>query len=240
MAAGTGIRAPGCKRAGPCAHRVQAMGDEAMAMSDATQYRESSLIGDDNFQVGRDGTVWRWLKRGPRRLHFYGEGQQGEWRQLKPMKSHGARHLPRVAIHSKKTIRCFSIARLVLDAFGVPRPICCEEFFKDGDRHNACLSNLAWAPRGTRHIGRKGGSLKGDQTSWSVLREEGVIEARELYRSGWSLLDLAQEMGMSRAAMYSALVGRNWKHVPNPIRAHEIHHKVLSNTVREGTTGGLT
>ena len=61
-------------------------------------------------------------------------------------------------------------------------------------------------PNGSRHATAK-------------LTEKDVREARRLSRRGVSSPTLARRYGMSHAGMLSALIGRNWKHVPNPVES---------------------
>jgi hypothetical protein len=54
----------------------------------------------------------------------------------------------------------------------------------------------------------------GESSGTSKLTDAAVAEARRRYRAGETGLALAAEYGVTQAAMWFALCGRTWKHVP--------------------------
>ncbi|MFI5460426.1 MAG: hypothetical protein ACHRXM_33840 [Isosphaerales bacterium] len=180
-------------------------------MNPAVEYRRCPRLESDRHLVGKDGTLWE--KRA-----------SGKWVQKKTSKEKVCRTL-----YVYVAYRRFSLASLVLEAFGIPQPPKSETFYKDGDRSNCALSNLAWAPKGTNSVGVRPSSdkgrfvaghtsvLKGSDNPNAVLTKDLVAEARMLYRSGWGISELAREVGVSAMTMVDALRGRTWKDVPNPV-----------------------
>lgn len=87
-----------------------------------------------------------------------------------------------------------------------------------------------WLHTRGHHIGR-------------ILDEEKVAEARRLKGEGWSMPDLCERFGVKRIAMYNAITGRTWKHVPtegempSPVRDSEWLFPNLNPTQRRRVEG---
>ena len=189
-------------------------------MNPAVEYRSLNdwLNCDHPYVIGKDGSIWsksNYVKYRPMKVHLSGKGK-------------GA--VVSLVIGGRNTNRM--VAPLVLRAFGDPRPIGCEVFYRDGNGLNCAFSNLVWAPKGTCTLGRpsKGSTTifyartfhnnKGSNHYCAVLNEETVADARELYAEGQSVRSIARGLGISHSTMMDALSGKTWAHVPGgaPVR----------------------
>jgi predicted transcriptional regulator len=158
---------------------------------------------------------------------FFRQLPLGRWKHVKKKvqqwgpKSGDVRVI--IQIYLKEGKRQMMAAPLVLSAFGNPRPIGSEPFYKDEDRTNLNINNLAWAPKGTSAIGKDRSWLltpevrEKKRRKQAVLDEEKVALARELYRQGQSVSALAEHFEVSEPTMTLALTGKTWAHVPNPV-----------------------
>jgi hypothetical protein len=102
---------------------------------------------------------------------------------------------------------------LVLEAFVGPCPPGHETKFKDGDRTNCTLENLAWVP-----IRRAAFAAKGEQVRNVKLTETIVIEVRHRAAMGECVEHFAHEYGMSPGGMRAVVNGAKWKHVPGALK----------------------
>ncbi|MFA5607160.1 MAG: helix-turn-helix domain-containing protein [Leucobacter sp.] len=56
----------------------------------------------------------------------------------------------------------------------------------------------------------------------SRLTEEQVVQARFLrFREGWSISELAERFGVSRATVHRAVRGETWAHLPHDYKFPE-------------------
>lgn len=55
---------------------------------------------------------------------------------------------------------------------------------------------------------------KGEDVNTARLTEEQVMEARELYRDGFSVKSLCERFKLSKSAMHYAIKGKSWRHLP--------------------------
>lgn len=56
--------------------------------------------------------------------------------------------------------------------------------------------------------------VRGSQHPLARLDESSVAEARRLKAEGWSYPDLVRRFGVSSSALFHAISGRTWRHVP--------------------------
>lgn len=59
--------------------------------------------------------------------------------------------------------------------------------------------------------------LSGDRASWSILTDAQVPGLRDRYRAGETCRALADEVGVARIALYNALTGRTFAHIPGAV-----------------------
>jgi hypothetical protein len=64
------------------------------------------------------------------------------------------------------------------------------------------------------------------------MTDESIAQARRDCMAGRSVGKLAAQYGMSYTAMHDALMGKTWKHVPNPVPPHR--EKVISDYCKKG------
>ena len=185
--------------------------------------REIPGLPAETIRVGRDGTVWSGSTRYRRAL----------WRKLKTRARRGT---PTVQITIDGQYKEFTVASLVCRAFHGPRPLGCEPFHYPDPRPSNCRAdNLRWAPRGTNRLGKRPQGLwvspfqpghsfnVGSSNPKAILSESDVREIRALARQGWTQTRLADEFGISQAAISNIVRGASWKHVPD-FEQGDSHH----------------
>ena len=161
------------------------------------------------FCVREDGTVLYWYARGKR------------WVPLKPKRGTNGFTKVRLKHHGRE--REIGVALLVLRAFVGPRPLGCEPLhYPDADPGNNRLDNLRWGPRGASKMGRQLGPtlpvpIRGDNHAHARLTAADIPRVRELYRAGVAYPEIADRFDVSEEAIRHVLIGRTWKHVPDPL-----------------------
>jgi len=112
------------------------------------------------------------------------------------------------------------VHHLVMEAFVGPRPDGREVNHRDGRPFNNHLDNLEYCTRKEnaehaarmsphRNVGSHNGSAK--------LTATDVLAARDAFRSGAQLPELAKRYDVSKDAIHCAIVGKTWKHLPGPV-----------------------
>lgn len=111
------------------------------------------------------------------------------------------------------------VHRLVCEAWHGPCPPGKECRHKDGNRMNNAPSNLEWADHGDNLADRQahGTMYQGEAHHLSVLNEALVREARALAWRGISVPTIARRMGLNRATVFNAVIGRTWAHIPGAV-----------------------
>jgi hypothetical protein len=173
-------------------------------MQPGIDYRCVSWL-PDRYLFGRDGSAWSRSGRGSR------------WRRLRSYREDSGRLY--IYICDNRKHRKVGLAASVLSAFGDPRPIGMEVFYRDGDRSNTALSNLTWSPRGTGQIGTRHidpERIRGSRNAAAKLDEAKVEEAKLLYSQGHPVAALAELFSVSAGAIHNALTGRKWSHLGRP------------------------
>ena len=115
--------------------------------------------------------------------------------------------------------RRHSVHRLVLHAFVGPCPDGMEACHNNGDAADNRLKILRWDTRSenAKDRFRHGASPVGEGHHSAKLTESDVAEARMAYARGATNCALAGRFGVSEPAMRSALTGKSWAHVSNPV-----------------------
>lgn len=120
----------------------------------------------------------------------------------------------RVVLNNK----CFSVHRLVAQAFlpaDESRPIVNH---KDSVRDNNHVSNLEWVTHSENswHASRSGrlNPPLGSRNGRSVLTESDVDQIRQRFAGGESKSSLARSFNCSWATIYFVVRGDTWKHLP--------------------------
>ncbi len=155
------------------------------------------------YRVGDDGTVSKWVRR-----------RKG-WKDLKITTEGNVCVLPH---GQKKTTK--SVGRLVLEAFGPPRPLGCRVLhYPDPALTNNRIENLRWAPaNSSRHgdprmaaYGRKSGA--GDRTR--ILTDEEAVHALDLLSRRVTAAEVAESLEVHRGVI-DRLIAGSLPHVPRP------------------------
>jgi len=165
-----------------------------------TRYDLTILPG---YRVGDDGTVSKWVQR------------RKAWKQLR-ITSEG--NVCVVPPGQKKTTK--SVARLVLEAFGPPRPLRCRALhYPDPDLGNNQIENLRWAPaNSSRHgdprmveYGRKSGA--GERVR--ILTDEEAARALDMLAGGVTAIEVAESLDVLRGVI-DRLIAGSLPHLPRP------------------------
>lgn len=61
----------------------------------------------------------------------------------------------------------------------------------------------------------------GERLPQAKMTAENVVEARDLWRGGLDVYTIAKRFGVTRVTMREALIGKTWKHLPDPISDEE-------------------
>ncbi len=167
-------------------------------------------------------------------LWYYARGRR--WVECKPKTGPYGHRKVWMRINGK--VREIGVALLVLRAWIGPRPIGCEPLhFPDSDRANNRLDKLRWAPRGSYKIGKICSQAPkpryGTDHDNAVLTPRKVQEIRRLYRDGWNYWEIADAMGCSEEAARHVLIGKTWRHVPDPLGP------IVMRTRGPGKGGGI-
>jgi hypothetical protein len=137
----------------------------------------------------------------------------GRWRPLKlRLDEHGR---PRVVLrrdgkgHEKK------VHRLVIEAFGPPRPegaICCH---RDGDPANNHIDNLYWGTHAenTADMIRHGRGPRGERSHSAKIDAATVGLIRQRRTEGKTLVAIGAEFGLDVSHISRIVRGKKWRHL---------------------------
>ena len=108
------------------------------------------------------------------------------------------------------------VHQLVMLAFVGPVPPKMEVCHRDNNRLNNCIDNLRYGSRSSNHMDKYGhGTMPhGDKCSWAVLKEDDVINIRQLYSAGVKQVDIAIQYKVCKQSVYNIVHHRSWKHLP--------------------------
>lgn len=117
-----------------------------------------------------------------------------------------------------------TVHSLIAATFLGPRPAGHYVCHGDDQPHNNAAENLRYdtAAGNSADAVRLGGMPRGVKTYNAVLTDSGVRVARDQYRSGMSVDDIAAAAGVSRSTAYNAIVGRTWGHLTGALEPHEL------------------
>lgn len=162
------------------------------------------------YAIGCDGTIWSSY----RPKHGFG----AVWSKRRPSTNVVSGHLS-VQLKDGDATASFYIHHLVLEAFVAAYPgppFECRHL--DGVPANNWWWNLAWGTRKENVDDRQlhGTKMQCDAHPSSILTSGKVIYARNEYNCGRSCEDIANELGLDRGTLDSALFGRSWTALPLP------------------------
>lgn len=158
------------------------------------------------YRFGSDGSVWScWTKR---------NGMGGEWKKISPYKNRkGYLSISVRAATGQRKIAL--VHRLILEAFVGPCPDGCEtRHFPDRDRTNNAISNLAWGTQAENMHDRElqgTWAAQGEAHKRSKLTAANVIEARELFAAGETIMSLTRRYSVDQSTLRSAVLRKTWK-----------------------------
>jgi hypothetical protein len=110
------------------------------------------------------------------------------------------------------------VAQAVLLAWRGPRPDGHESRHLDGDKQNNHVSNLKWGtPKQNGLDKRRHGTAKWEKNNQVKMSEEMVIKLREEYKSKPLSVLEKENSSMSRFAIWAAVSGYTWAHLPGAI-----------------------
>jgi len=99
-----------------------------------------------------------------------------------------------------------------------PRAISLTVSLRRGDRkcerRIVDLYRVAFAPMLPIGSARAASIVRGSESGRAKLDEAKVAEARRLKRTGWTYPELAARYGVGKVALFYAITGRTWSHVP--------------------------
>lgn len=107
------------------------------------------------------------------------------------------------------------IHRMLLEAFVSPRPPKCEVRHLNGSRSDNTLSNLAWGTHkeNAEDMLKHGHCSTGEKQWNSKLTEVQVKSIRELYASGFSVAEIAENFEARPSNVWAIVKGRSWRHL---------------------------
>lgn len=191
------------------------------------------------YRVSRDGRVESCRKRGSSR-----DTITGRW---KPRKTVWGGGYQRVNLRGDTVSRLFSVHRLVLLAFGPPRPSGYLALHKDGNPSNNVIGNLYWGSFEDNEADKKrhGRTARGERNGNAKLTEDQVQEILRRAADGETLTRIAQDFGVSRTMIGYIRSGKSWAHsdpVEGQVRAGDFYRRKLTieqvREIRQRSDGG--
>lgn len=159
-----------------------------------TEFRSVKKL--PGYRLGSDGTLLR--------ENCY----NGTWAVEEPEVN--ARGEAYVTVSRDGTVRRYSVARLVLEAFVGPAPSPKSvPVHRDGRPLNNEHQNLAWDEK-TKS------SNKGERHGRAKLKDADIVEMFELRHEGKTLTEIARLKGVSLANVSNVINRKTWTHVPVP------------------------
>jgi hypothetical protein len=126
-----------------------------------------------------------------------------------------------ISLFKDGAFKTFSVHVLVAHAFHGQRPQglhCCH---LNGAMDDNRATNLAYvtAKENNAHKLLHGTQQHGETHGSAKLTDATVIDLRRRVRNGERLTDLAREVGVWRTTVLSAVKGKTWKHLPDPVES---------------------
>lgn len=161
--------------------------------------------------------LWRMCPSWPE----YEVSDEGLVRRVVPRKGHfGVRKSYRTAggylylvMRGGGERQAVAVHRLVAEAFlGPPPPGRPHVAHRNGDKTDNRVSNLRWSSRSENESDKVGHGVsnRGTRHYMSRLTEHDVLEMRRAASAGMGSVSLAEQFGVSRQAVTSAVRGRSW------------------------------
>ena len=124
---------------------------------------------------------------------------------------------PRLTLMRDGKIITRSVHSLVAETFIGPRGNQVVRHL-DGNPHNCHLSNLAYGTHKDNEAdkAKHGHRLFGSRVHGARLTDEGVLRLRAEFLRGVGLRELTESTGMDYSAVFSAVHGETWSHLPVP------------------------
>lgn len=122
-----------------------------------------------------------------------------------------------VGLRKNNARKCYSVHRLVYEAFVGPIPEGYEINHKDRNRTNNHISNLETVTpkENTRHMLENGGQtyVSGTNHGKSKLTEKKVRQIREWRKAGWTLVNLGIGFDVKHETISAICRRKTWRHV---------------------------
>jgi hypothetical protein len=149
------------------------------------------------YLVGDDGSVWKKVRGGYRRLRGYSE--PGRYVRVQVIGPDGRR-------------RKRYVHELVLTTFVGPRPPGQQCRHLDGNGHSNNIDNLVWGTPAANGLDRKrhGRTLAGERHPLAKLTGEDVGLIRLFAGAGMKTRELARQFGVSVSTIQGILRGKSW------------------------------
>jgi hypothetical protein len=121
--------------------------------------------------------------------------------------------------NKKKT---YKVHRLVLEAFIGKCPLGMECRHLDGDPGNNVLENLCWGSHSDNEKDKVRHGTKtypawfdniGSKHGMSILKEKDIPDIRNMFKNGFSCIDIAEKYNVSRGCISGIVYKRNWRHI---------------------------
>lgn len=122
----------------------------------------------------------------------------------------------RITLSHRSVNRHFFVARLVCEAWHGPPPTPSHQAaHTNGDPSDDRPENLRWATcrENCADTIKHGRTLRGAKNARAKLTEDDVAEIHRAYASGENQVQLGRRFGVSQAAVWYILNGRNWAHL---------------------------
>lgn len=131
-----------------------------------------------------------------------------------PMGRRGSEY-PNVVLCVDGVRRNMPVHKLVALTFLGPCPAGKEVRHRDSDRYNPRLSNLVYGTRKENWADRhaNGTALMGEAHSSAKLTARQVKRIRTYYERGWAQAKLANQFGVTQAAISAIVRRKTWKHI---------------------------
>lgn len=171
-----------------------------------TVYRE--VIGQPEYRVGDDGSVWSCLNRGGSGAGCH--AMTDRWHQLDFHPAKGGY----LRVRLRRRLRM--VHHLVLEAFIGPCPDGMEaRHYPDHDPTNNRLTNLQWGTpiANARDRDEQGRTARGSRSGGAKLKEEQIPVIRRLRAEGKLIREIAAIYGVGCSTIDQIFSGRSWRHI---------------------------
>lgn len=162
------------------------------------------------------------MKSIPSAPGYYADAMGGIWRNGHRLKEQDNGHgHKRLKTSVGGVLRDRYVHRLVCQAFHGPPPEGLECRHLDGVRSNNQAANLQWSDKRTNEMDKHSHGTNqptGERHKWAIMTTAVVITARKRAAQGERVDEIAIDLGVPGRALLSAVTGRNWRHLPGPVK----------------------